>query len=161
MAAAFALLLSACAPQGQAPATANAIADVQSRKTAFPDYPQADRTYLSFDGGHGFQVNYIGRDGRAWLWYPGNVTGVPELYERRTVAGRPALCWAHPSNSRNPVTGHRGGGWSCTPLDFARKTIVAVLDGDPYRLASGKVPYRLKRCDAPEAFRFDRAAISC
>ena len=154
--------LAAC-DLGDAPSTARqaAIADVAARENRFPDYPRAGRTYLSFSQAHGFQVNYLASSGRAWLWYPGNSAALPELYTRDVVNGRQALCWQHPAASYNPVTGQRGGAVACTPLEFAQRTIVAVLPGDPFGLASGAVPYRLDRCTAPTAFKFDRAAFRC
>ena len=161
------MLLSAClmglgcsGPDSRS-GVARAIAEVNARDVRFPDYPRPDMTYLSFSRAHGFQVNYLGRGGRAWLWYPGNLVGVPEEYKQETVSGREAICFRHPSTSYNPVTKTRGGGFACLPLEFQRKLIVAALAGDPFRLASGRVPYRLDRCMAPAEFTFDRKAIGC
>ena len=139
----------------------SAVADVAARPLTFPNYPQPGNTYLSFSKAHGFQVNYLATGGKAWLWYPGNQRGVPEEYKRDVVAGQQALCWRHPSSSYNPVTRTPGGKFACQSLALSQKTIVAKLAGDPFRLASGKVPYRLNRCKAPKAFRFERAAIGC
>lgn len=131
------------------------------RYNTFPNYPQVNRTYLSFDFSHGFQVNYLGPDGKAWLWYPGNRSGVPEDYKTDTIAGNKAICWRHPSNSYNPVTKRSGGPFRCTELLLSQKRVVSELPGDPYSLRSGKVPYILNRCTAPEAFQFDRERFGC
>ena len=130
-----------------------------ARSPAFPDYPQGGWTWLSFSRPHGFQVNYLAADGTAWLWYPGNERGVPELW--RVDAGRDAICWTHPKNSWNPAAKTRGGRESCEPAISGRGRIIARLKGDPYRLASGNVPYPLPKCEAPKAFEFDRARHSC
>ena len=161
-----ALLLSACmtseVPQ-ELPKTSvqAAIAEVSSRPNAFPNYPRANTTYLSFNKFHGFQVNYIAPDGRAWLWFPGNRKVVPEEWKLDSTNGIKALCFRHPSNSGNPATGRRGGAFQCQSLKLSQKSIVARLDGDAFKLTSGDVPYRLPRCEAPEAFRFDRSRFRC
>lgn len=135
------------------------ISDVMQRPLIYKDYPRGGVTYLTFSKAHGFQVNYVRGDGRAWLWYPGNKRGVPELWKRDTA--RKAICWAHPGNSYNPVTKQTGGKWACEPQALAARLVVAHLDGDPYRLASGAVPSVLSKCKAPEAFDFDRATYRC
>lgn len=138
-----------------------AISEVSSRENQFPDYPVVGRTYLSFNHAHGYQVNYIGAGGKAWLWYPGNPTAVPEEWKLDTVAGQRAVCWRHPSNSYNPVTKQTGGAYSCQSLNLSQKSTVASLKGDPFNLRSGAVPHRLARCAAPEEFEFDRARYRC
>lgn len=140
---------------------ADAVAEVSQRQIRFPNYPQSDWTYLSFSHAHGFQVNYFGRNGKAWLWYPGNASGVPEEWKLDRVGNARALCFRHPSHSYNPVTRKSGGAYACQSLSFSQKTIVARLKGDPYRLASGAVPYRLDRCKAPAEFEFDRERFGC
>lgn len=150
-----------CTDSDQPEATSAVIDSVNSRENQFPGYPQPNNTYLTFSKAHGFQVNYIAHNQRSWLWYPGNRKGVPEIYKRDTLGGRPVLCWKHPNNSYNPVTRKQGGNFACEDLGLAQKTVVAYLPGDPFRLASGTVPYRLKRCTAPKAFNFNRAKISC
>jgi len=138
----------------------DAVTEVIERPNSFPSYPQAGKTYLSFSRGHGFQVNYLAK-GRAWLWYPGNTTVVPEEWKTDTISGTKAICWRHPSDSYNPVTRKSGGSYACESMSLAQKTIVASLSGDPFNLRSGAVPYRLDRCDAPEEFTFDRATFGC
>lgn len=149
-AAALAAALAGCAPSGPGDRAA-AIAEVNARQNLFLDYPQTGTTYLSHSLAHGYQVNYI-QAGRAWLWYPGNAVALPEAWETRTRGDMPVICWRHPTNSHNPVTGQSGGGAACTPLEFAQKTIVAELAGDPFGLRSGRVPYRLDRCIPPPEF---------
>ncbi|WP_234999402.1 hypothetical protein [Roseovarius albus] len=158
------LFLAACNPStSHSPSVSpsDALAEVNARENKFPSYPRANTTYLSFDHAHGFQVNYIGANGKAWLWYPGNRGGVDELWKTETIRGTRAVCFAHPSNSYNPVTKQHGGSYSCSPLVLSQKSNVASLAGDPFDLSSGSVPYVLSKCQAPEAFKFDRARFKC
>ncbi|GAW36531.1 hypothetical protein RA2_03603 [Roseovarius sp. A-2] len=148
---------------GGTPPTAvrTSVAEVESRTNRFPAYPVAGTTYLSFNRAHGFQVNYIAPQGRAWLWYPGNDRAVPEEWKTDTVRGIPAVCFRHPPGSFNPVTRRRDGAYTCQPLDLSQKTIVSSLEGDAFGLSSGEIPYRRSRCAAPEEFEFDRARFGC
>ncbi len=137
------------------------IVEVSSRENHFPTYPQGNTTYLSLSPGHGFQVNFLAPNGKAWLWYPGNQFGVPEDYKTSIVSGQRAICWRHPTNSYNPVTKTSGGGFQCENLALAQRTIVASLPGDVFSLKTGLVPYTRRRCDAPQEFNFDRTRFSC
>ncbi|WP_162929993.1 hypothetical protein [Pseudophaeobacter sp. EL27] len=131
------------------------------RNTVFPEYPQGGWTYLSFSPAHGFQVNYLSADGRAWLWYPGNTHGVPEEWKLDRVAGQSSVCWRHPSNSFNPVTKQTGGTFACEPLSLAQRAVVARLPGDHYALSNGQIPYQRQKCTAPSEFEFDRQRFRC
>lgn len=150
------LLLASCGGQNN-----NPLAEIMQRDVLFPDYPKGGWTYLSFSQAHGFQVNYLSADGKAWLWYPGNTKAVSEEWKRKRVSGQEAVCWRHPSNSYNPVLKKRGGSFACELLSISQRTIVARLKGDTFKLSSGKVPYRLNRCSAPDDFMFDRSMIKC
>lgn len=154
----FLIFLAGCSAQ---PNTDSGLGEVSARANTFKNYPQSNMTYLSFSNGHGFQVNFIGENGKAWLWYPGNRASLPEEWKRQKVGTVDAICWRHPTNSHNPVTGQDGGGFSCAPLDLQQKTIVSVIDGDPFNLKSGAIPYVLDRCRAPDAFEFDRVKFGC
>lgn len=151
-----ALLLAGC--QQEPSALSRDLAERPDRPVTFAEYPQPGTTYLSFSRSHGFQVNFIAGGGRSWLWYPGNGRAVPETW--RMDARADSLCWGHPAASHNPVTGQQGGE-SCERLSDARRMIVAKLAGDPYRLASGRVPYPLGKCSAPAEFDLDRQRYRC
>jgi len=129
-----------------------------ARPVAVPSYPRAEVTYLSFSQAHGFQVNYLARGGKAWLWYPGNNRGVPETWR---IKKGTAICFKHPVNSYNRVTGQGGGKESCTPLELQKRLVVAAVNGDPFNLKSGSVPYARPKCDATEAFGYDRKRYAC
>ena len=132
--------------------------EILSRPIQIPEYPQPDRTYLSFSQAHGFQVNYIASEGRAWLWYPRNRRSLPEEY---VVLPDKRICWRHSRKAYNPVTQQRGGAFGCQDLEFSQKTVVAALDGDPFKLSSGTVPSQRKKCVAPSEFDFDRTRYRC
>ena len=137
------------------------IREVESRPLTFSDYPQPGQTYLSFSQAHGFQVTYIASRNLSWLWYPGNATALQGQYKLDVIRGLNAICWRYASNTRNPVLNTSGGSFACQELDLSRKSIVARLRGDPFRLASGRVLYRLERCSAPTKFQFDRTQFRC
>lgn len=153
-----ALLLQACVSDTNSDLS-NDMVDMRSRPVTFRDYPQAETTYLSFSHSHGFQVNYLGANGRSWLWYPENTRGVAETW--RVDVSKRAVCWGHPANSYNPVTGKSGGGESCELLSIGRRVTISKLDGDPFGLANGTVPYRREKCTAPTQFDFDRQRYRC
>lgn len=158
--AALCAVLAGCAPSAQTDVQ-TAIAEVSSRSVQIPDYPQANRTYLSFSGAHGFQVTYLAAGGASHLWYPGNQQALKGAYKRDTIGGRDAMCWRYGAQTYNPVTKQGGGKFACQSMELTRKTVVAQLRGDPFGLATGKLPYRLARCTAPREFSFDRARFSC
>ncbi len=143
----LAMALAACTPPP--PAEKVAAGAIFPRKV--------NVTYLSFDPYHGFQVNYLHEDGTAWLWYPGNRTGVPELW--KTEGDN--ICFKHPSRSYNPVTKQSGGKWQCQKQIISLNLNVAELDGDVFNLRTGRVPYPLPKCKAPKQFSFDRTASRC
>lgn len=123
----------------------------------FAAYPEVGRTYLSFSHQHGFQVSYYESASKSWLWYPGNSRSLPEAWEIRGSL----ICFRHPLATYNPVTRETGGNFQCQSLGLSRRITVAVLDGDPFGLAAGTIPYRRDKCDAPADFSFDRSAVGC
>ncbi len=138
-------LLSACTsgPNPQSLQTdPNAPPSVEAARTIF-----ANRTMITH-GIHGTQIEYHRPDGRSFLWYPGNAVSVPAKWEVRPYLGRKSheICWQYPSRSKNGITGLSSGGrWQCTPSQYFFSSVKEVLEGDPFNLASGRVPYRLQR----------------
>lgn len=57
--------LSGCADTQQSAQPADAITEVAARSVSFNSYPTPGTTYLVFDRAHGFQVNYLGQNGKA------------------------------------------------------------------------------------------------
>lgn len=100
------------------------------------------QTQLSFDPGHGMQVEYLGTDGRSWLWYPGNKVVLAGAW--RLDEGD--ICFRYGANTFNPVTDQRGGSWDCVPYELYRTTIVESRKGDTFALKDRKqVPFPLPR----------------
>jgi hypothetical protein len=96
---------------------------------------------MTWDPGHGTQVEYYDARGGTHLWYPGN---------RRIVRGKwkmdgNNICFAYQGNTYNPVTGHRGGGFECMPAALHDEGIVDRATGDVFGLAKSRsVPFTLK-----------------
>jgi len=155
------VLLSGCVDSERTDLLRSSISEVSRREIVVPDYPTSGRTYLSYSGVHGFQVNYVGANGSAWLWYPDQAEIIPERFKHDVSTGVELLCWWHPADFYNQVTRKFGGGYSCDPLELARRSVIAVLLGDPFALSSGEVPYVFDKCTAPEAFVFDRLRFAC
>ena len=119
----------------------------------------ADRTRVTWGPSHGTQVAYTSRDGRSYLWYPGNPTvlaGRWEVRERamnlqdengtiRTVQN-PSVCFAYGANTYNPATGHSGGGWECALFGFFARSVGEARSGDTFGLSKRTpVPFVLPR----------------
>ena len=152
------LMLHACSTSPGDPRQA-AIREVASRDLIFVDYPKDGTSYLSFSQIHGFQVVYLDSDGRSWLWYGGNSEAVSGRW--RVDLRQDAVCWTYPANTINPVVPTASGRELCEALNFARRTIVASLSGDPFRLKTGRLPYARDKCVAPSEFAFDRRRYRC
>ncbi|WP_179380411.1 hypothetical protein [Jannaschia marina] len=120
----------------------------------------ADRTFITYNSFHGTQIEYHGTDGKAHLWYPGNFSGVPSNWKiEYDVRSRSHdICWQYPVRSYNPVTRQRGGRFDCQPNRFYLAGVTQILAGDPFNLASGRIPFRLskERHDAEALARMAR-----
>ncbi|TRD18904.1 hypothetical protein [Palleronia caenipelagi] len=104
----------------------------------------AGNTMITYNPQHGTQVEYHRADYRSFLWYPGNTRPVPADW--KTYPGdreNPEICWKYPVSSVNPVTRQRGN-WQCTDLGRYAYRLVQIIEGDPFSLASGAVPFQLQ-----------------
>lgn len=100
----------------------------------------ANRTLMTFDPGHGTQVEYYDSAGHSWLWYPGNKLVLPGLWKMQGAN----LCFNYGPQSYNPVT-RQLGGWECEPLAMQKQYVVENAKGDVFHLkAGGRVPFILK-----------------
>jgi hypothetical protein len=102
--------------------------------------------------GHGTQLEYIGADGRTFLWYPGNTGMVVGEWKLNTHpfkvvidAGSASfdlvdLCFRYLTPSVNPVTGSSGSNWSCTPTYMYLQRIVESATDDPFGLSRRPSP---------------------
>lgn len=105
----------------------------------------SNATTTSRSGQHGTQVEYLSADGRSFLWYPGNRALVPGQWKVEGRGGSAQMCFRYTSDSFNPATGQIGGGWDCR---FGGAYLVdqyEILDGDPFGLSDGKVPFVMPR----------------
>ena len=113
--------------------------------------PESTRDFLAgttvkgFDNLHGTQIEYLGRNGLASLWYPGNFGAVPSRWTTRLDGGVTKVCFKYPTRSYNPVTGEGGGYWECRPAVEYLYLSDEIRSGDPFRLASGRVPFILPK----------------
>ncbi|MEP6067586.1 MAG: hypothetical protein ABJ246_17225 [Paracoccaceae bacterium] len=114
---------------------------LESARTIF-----SNRTFITHSL-HGTQIEYHKPNGRSFLWYPGNLGVVPANWEVRSHLGSShEICWQYPTSSRNGITGVSSKGrWQCSPSISFYSSVEEVLEGDPFNLASGRVPYRLPR----------------
>lgn len=111
---------------------------------AAPRY--ANVTIMTWDPGHGTQVEYYDSAGQNFLWYPGNNGVVRGQWKIENVGGKvDMLCFSYQGNGHTPVTGHRGSGWECMPLVLHERGIVDRKKGDVFGLAGGSVPFILTR----------------
>ncbi|WP_102958436.1 hypothetical protein [Mangrovicella endophytica] len=113
-----------------------------------------NKTFRAWEKGHGTQVEFLAANGRTYLWYPGNTRAVAGTWEvvAKPIPSRPDLgnrsveiCVRYGPNTYNPVTGSRDGSPECTPIKFYTMVVDEYAPGDPFHLASGKVPFVLDR----------------
>lgn len=100
-------------------------------------------TVLFYNQAHGVQVEYFTRSGRTFLWYPGNPRSLPGRW--KTEMDGKLICFGYPKNSYNPVTKKRGGGFNCRLMIDFERNVTQTCKGDVFNLASGKLPYVLKK----------------
>ena len=106
----------------------------------------AGKTNLTYDTGHGTQVEYYSADGQNYLWYPGNKIVLPGHWKLDGGSrAHPAnICFAYPANSYNPVTHQYGPGWECEPMAVYSAHLAEQANGDVFGLASRRaVPFVL------------------
>ena len=100
----------------------------------------ANHTLMTFDPGHGTQVEYYDNAGHSWLWYPGNRAVLPGAWKLQGAN----LCFNYGPQSYNPVT-KQVGGWECEPLKAQKQYVVESAKGDVFHLkGAGRVPFVLK-----------------
>jgi hypothetical protein len=108
----------------------------------------ADKTIMSYDRGHGTQVEFIAPNGKTYLLYPANkaiMKGDWKL-ERTDKPGVFSLCFRYPGNSYNPVTRSRGGNWDCQLAGFYLTGLAEIVPGDVLGLSRrAQVPFVLAR----------------
>jgi len=106
------------------------------------------KTNMSFDPGHGTQVEYLQASGGAYLWYPGNKIVLPGRWKME--AGTPTepaqICFRYGPNTYNPVTHVYGDVWECERVAVYAAVLAEQTKGDVFGLAHrGTVPFVLQR----------------
>ena len=64
----------------------------------------SNKSMMTYDRGHGTQVEFIGKNGKTYLFYPGN-TGIVHGAWKLTKTGKAHvydMCFKYPSQSYNP-----------------------------------------------------------
>ncbi|WP_157982266.1 hypothetical protein [Oceanicella sp. SM1341] len=152
-------------------------------------YPLPNRTYLTFSPATGFEVEYFAPDGTAQLWAPHAGAPVPGVWRvedpLRRKPGAPPPDKPVPDTSMTELLSkaspafhgaeaklcRRYGAraspdlpswqWECLPVRREAAQVVAVREGDIYRLRSGTLPaLLLQRCRPPDQFELLRD-VSC
>jgi hypothetical protein len=97
-------------------------------------------TNMTWDSGHGTQVEYVSADGRTFLWYPGNKVILPGHWK---MQGR-NVCFLYGANTYNPVTKVVGAVWECEPTNVYGALQTERAKGDVFGLSTrGAVPFIL------------------
>jgi hypothetical protein len=107
-----------------------------------------NQTMLSYDRAHGTQVEYLAKNSRTYLLYPGNQTIVQGSWKliRTDNPNVFDMCFKYPANTFNPVTGQSGGNWDCKAAGFYMTGVAEHKDGDVLGLSrSAEVPFVLAR----------------
>lgn len=108
----------------------------------------ANMTMMSYDRAHGTQVEFIARNGRTYLLYPGNAVIVKGEWKLNRTKKQNVfdMCFRYPSNTFNPATGQKGGGWECQAAGFYLGGMAEVKEGDVLGLSkSSAAPFELSR----------------
>jgi len=101
-----------------------------------------DSTNLTWDSGHGTQVEYLSAGGEAYLWYPGNKVILPGQWKAQGAN----LCFKYGPNTYNPVTHVYGDKWECEPKQLYTAHLFEQAKGDVFKLAGRTAaPFSLPR----------------
>lgn len=108
-----------------------------------------NRTIVFYQSGHGVYAEYTSADGRVFMWYKRNKNVVYGAWGLKDFDG-PKLCYKY-FNSVNGVTGT----FEPTECIPPRQALIGehILDsrpGDPFGLATGKLPYSKTANDVPD-----------
>lgn len=125
-----------------------------------PAYPRAGVTYATAQTFYPLQVEYFAPDGRAWLWYRGSDRALPGEWKLENDGVD--LCFRYGTDTRDGLTGARGGSWRCDEQWRARQQVVSFVEGDPFNLSRGKIPQmELRRCQLPPPMQQMTHVMDC
>lgn len=135
----------------------------EHRRMSFTDFAAfvrsklSDQTITTGPSQVGYQVEYYGADGKAYLWYPGNkATNVGRYVVRPSmepvnIFGDKAgvvICFDYGPDSYNPSTGKLGAE-ECQSAYAFIAGIRGKRPGDVFSLAGGQLPYVTTRDSVP------------
>jgi len=91
------------------------------------------------------QIEYHSPDGRAYLWYPGNVAVNQGQWDvrARKDSWDLMLCWRYMTSTNTKPFGTRGDGATCKAIGLTKRN--SWYEGDPYNLQSGRIPFVIPR----------------
>lgn len=95
--------------------------------------------------GPGTQVEYLGPDGRTYLWFPGNRRLVTGHWIVRRWREKYEICFSYGRASRHFITGKTGNNLSCDLLSNYAESIAEIRQEDSFSLSTGALPFVLKR----------------
>jgi hypothetical protein len=105
----------------------------------------SNSTVRHYDALHGAQVEFLGTDGKTALWYPGNSRPVFGFWKIKQTFDGPDMCFLYGSNTYNPVTKQGGGSWECGDASLYLIGMAESVEGDLFRLMTGRVPFALSK----------------
>jgi hypothetical protein len=135
----------------------------EHRRMSFADFAAfvkerlSDQTAVAAPSSIGYQIEYYGPDGHAYLWYPGNNKTVVGTYEIRqsmaplNVFGDKAgvvICFNYGPDSYNPSTG-KVGGEECQSAYAFIAAIRGKRQGDVFKITSGALPFTMTKDQYP------------
>lgn len=142
LALALAVTLAACVQGTSNPTIDAPVPAVDTSTEAALRQQLSDATLLAYSPVHGTQVEYTAPDGKAYLWYPGNPGPVVGEWTADTDGtGSAIVCFKYPANTYNPETEEWGGRWWCKQGAGYVADEDHLVSGDPFNLASGRIPY--------------------
>lgn len=120
---------------------------------------RSDATSMSYSPEHGTQVGFTTKDGRSFLWYPGNAIVLPGQWlacEERMSSSSPetgpvaftygTICYQYGENTYNPVTKVAGAVWECAAAGTRDASLIERRKGDLFDLARRqRVPFVLAK----------------
>ena len=95
--------------------------------------------------GPGTQVELLAEDGWSYLWYPGNRVIVRGQWTLHHWYREYAICFRYGAAVLKPKTKDPWDSFDCTLLTEYAPTVAETRQGDPFDLASGRLPFVLVR----------------
>lgn len=105
------------------------------------------KTLVYYDTDNGTQVEYFDDAGNSSLWYPLYRIASPGKVSFRKHRGQEQVCFRYKAVAADQATGDLGfNAWhdtECESLQGNLDDVVHVLEGDPFDLKSGEIPFAM------------------